>query len=66
MYPPYNFRTIRFLEDFEMKESGMSASSAQCYEIWLRWATRLAQQLDLPSAGHVDRMVELYYEEHYA
>jgi hypothetical protein len=64
-FVPYNFRTIKFLQDFGMQESGMSASSGRCYVKWLRWATRLAQQLNLPTPGHIDRMVEFYYEDHY-
>jgi hypothetical protein len=65
LFPPYNHRTKQFLEDFKLGERGMSASSPKCYVTWLRWATRLGQKLNLPSAGHVDRMVEQYYEDHY-
>jgi len=64
-FVPCNFRTARFLEDFDLRRAGMSASSPQCYAKWLRWATRFAQQLDLPTPGHVDRMIELYYEDNY-
>lgn len=65
-FVPYNFRTVTFLSDFKLKNIGMSASSARCYVTWVRWATRLAQRLDLPTPGHIDRMVESYYEDCYA
>jgi hypothetical protein len=64
-FPPYNFRTAAFLRDFKLIQQGLSASSPLCYERWRRWATRLAQQLKLPTPGHVDRMVERYYEDNY-
>jgi hypothetical protein len=62
-FPPYNHRTIRFLSDFKFQERGMSAASPECYVTWLRWATRFSQGLHLPTVGHVDRMVERYYED---
>lgn len=62
-YPPYNHRTKVFLDDFRMQARGMSASSPRSYATWLRWATRLHQMLSLPTVGHVDRLVERYYEE---
>lgn len=62
-YPPYNHRTKVFLEDFRMQARGMSASSPRSYETWIRWATRLHQLLNLPTVGHVDRLVERYYKE---
>lgn len=65
IYIPFNARTIRFLEDFKMRHRGMSSASPICYAAWLRFATRLAQQYGLPRVGHVDRMVNLYYEENY-
>jgi hypothetical protein len=64
-FAPYNSRTDRFLQDFDLKAPGMSDSSPRCYVTWLRWATRFAQQLSLPSPGHVDRMIEYYYEDVY-
>jgi len=64
-FVPYNFRTIKFLRHYKLLKMGMSASSSICYVKWLRWATRLAQELHV-SPGHVDRMVELYYEDHEA
>jgi HKD family nuclease len=65
-FPPYNFRTATFLKDFNLNQQGLSASSPLCYERWRRWATRLAQQLKLPTPGHIDRMVERYHEDTYA
>lgn len=62
-YPPYNHRTKVFLEDFQMQARGMSAFSPRSYETWIRWATRLHQRLNLPTIGHVDRLIERYYEE---
>lgn len=64
-FPPYNFRTAAFLRDFDLIQKGLSASSPLCYERWRRYATRLAQQLRLPTPGHVDRMVERYYEDYH-
>ena len=64
-FVPYNSRTIAFLSDFKLLGKGMSASSSRCYVRWLRRATDLAQKLRLPTPGHIDRMVELYYEDHY-
>jgi len=65
-FPPFNFRTRRFLNDFNLNAVGMSASSPKCYATWLRWSARLAQKLKLPTPGHVDRMVEWYYENVHA
>lgn len=65
-FPPYNFRTQKFLDDFNLAAFGMSAASPRCYATWLRWSARLAQKLRLPTPGHVDRMIEWYYEEVYA
>jgi hypothetical protein len=62
-YPPYNHRTKVFLDDFRMLAKGMSASSPRTYATWLRWATRLHQVLNLPTVGHVDRLVQRYYDE---
>jgi hypothetical protein len=64
-YPPYNHRTVKFLQDFKMKKRGMSDSSPQTYLTWLRWARRLQQLLNLPTPGHVDRMVRGYYADYY-
>ena len=62
-FVPYNFRTVHFLDNFKLAQKGMSASSGRCYVSWLRWATRFAQRLKLPTPGHLDRIVECYYED---
>jgi hypothetical protein len=62
LYVPFNTRTKRFLKDFHLQRSGMSAASIDCYLQWLDWAEDLTQNLALPSVGHVDRIVERYYE----
>jgi len=62
LYVPYNARTERFLKDFKLQRSGMGAASIGCYRRWLDWADDFAQSLALPSVGHVDRLVEEYYE----
>jgi hypothetical protein len=56
---------LGFLEDFKIRERGMSASSPKTYATWLRWAIRFHQRLGLPTAGHVDRLVNQYFEEQY-
>lgn len=61
-YPPFNAKTRRFLKDFKMTSPGMSASSPACYSTWLGFADLLRARLQLPSVGHVDRMVSRYYE----
>lgn len=65
LFPPYNHRTKKFLDDFDLGKRGMSASSPKCYVTWHRWAIRLGQKLNLPTAGHVEWMVEQYYEDNY-
>ena len=62
---PYNFRTSKFLLDFGLNRKGMSASSPNSYGKWLRWATRVAQKLNLASPGYIDRIVDRYYKDHY-
>ena len=61
-YPPFNAKTKRFLKDFNMASSGMSSSSPACYSTWLGFADLLKTELQLPSSGHIDRMVLLYYD----
>jgi hypothetical protein len=60
-YPPFNAKTKRFLKDFRMASTGMSASSPACYSTWLGFADLLRIRLHLPSVGHVDRIVSRYY-----
>jgi len=63
-YPPFNAKTKRFLGDFKMESSGMSASSPACYSTWLEFADLLRARLNLPTTGHIDRLVTRYYD-HY-
>jgi hypothetical protein len=60
-YPPFNGKTKRFLKDFKMESPGMSASSPACYSTWLGFTDLLRTRLQLSSAGHIDRIVSLYY-----
>jgi PLD-like domain len=61
-YPPFNAKTKRFLKDFNMASHGMSASSPDCYATWLGFADLLRARLQLPTVGHVDRLVSRYYD----
>jgi PLD-like domain len=61
-YPPFNAKTKRFLKDFKMASPGMSASSPACYSTWLGFADLMRVRLQLPTVGHVDRIVSCYYE----
>jgi hypothetical protein len=61
-YPPFNWKTERFLEDSKMNSPGMSASSPSCYAMWLGFAELLRAKLHLPTVGHVDRVVTKYYD----
>jgi hypothetical protein len=62
-YPPFNRRTKRFLEDFRLKKWGISNASAEAYQRWLDQAEELSQELDLPSPGHLDRVVWQYTKD---
>lgn len=62
LYPPFNQPTKEFLEHFQLSRKGVSAASPASYVRWLRYARDLAQHLELPTTGHVDRMVWRWYE----
>lgn len=62
-YPPYNYRTKEFLKHFKLAKAGVSAASPEAYVKWLGYARQLAQHLNLPKTGHVDRMVIEWYEQ---
>jgi hypothetical protein len=62
-YPPFNAKTERFLKDFKMASLGMSASSPACYSTWLGFADLLRVRLQLPTVGHIDRVVSRYYDK---
>jgi hypothetical protein len=61
-YPPFNVKTQHFLKYLKMESHGMSASSPACYSTWLECAEVLRTRLQLPSVGHVDRVVTRYYD----
>lgn len=62
LYPPFNQPTKEFLEHFKLSRKGISAASPASYVRWLRYARDLAQHLELPTTGHVDRMVWRWYD----
>jgi hypothetical protein len=62
-YPPFNRRTKRFLRDFGLSRRGVSNASPEAYKRWLDQAEELSQELDLPSPGHVDRLVWQYTKD---
>jgi hypothetical protein len=62
-YPPFNRRTKRFLRDFGLSKWGVSNASPEAYKRWLDQAEELSQELDLPSPGHVDRLVWQYTKD---
>ncbi len=61
-YPPFNWRTRQFLKDFGLAKRGASSASPSAYARWLEQAGELAEEFELPSRGHVDRMVWEYSE----
>jgi hypothetical protein len=63
-YPPFAIKTEQFLVDFNMASRGMSASSPACYATWLMFADVLRTRLNLPTVGHIDRLVTLYYDRY--
>lgn len=55
--PPFNGRTQEFLQDFGLEHHvPMTLSPAQ-YGKWIAFAQELSARLQLPSTGHVDRLV---------
>jgi hypothetical protein len=62
-YPPFNRRTKRFLRDFGLSKRAVSNASPEAYKRWLDQAEELSQELDLPSPGHVDRLVWQYTKD---
>lgn len=60
LYPPLNWRTRRFLKSFRLLRRGASVASPAAYARWLEVVDDLVQELDLPTRGHVDRMVWRY------
>ena len=62
-YPPFNRRTQRFLRDFGFGEFIPKTLSPVQYGKWIAFAQELSARLDLPSSGHVDRLVWEYTRE---
>ena len=56
-YPPYDRRTSRFLQDFEIEHHIPMALGPVQYGKWIAFAEDLSARLNLPSTGHVDRLV---------
>lgn len=59
-YPPFNRRTRRFLKDFEFDGLVPKHLSPAQYGKWITFCQELSARLDLPSAGHIDRLVWEY------
>ena len=62
-YPPFNRRTKRFLKDFEFEEFVPKTLSPTQYAKWIAFAQELSERLQLPSAGHIDRIVWEYTQD---
>ena len=59
-YPPFNRRTKRFLKDFDFDELVPQKLSPAQYGKWIAFCQELSARLDLPSSGHIDRLVWEY------
>ena len=62
-YPPFNRRTKRFLKDFEFENIVPRTLSPSQYAKWIAFAQELSARLNLPSSGHIDRIVWEYTRE---
>jgi hypothetical protein len=67
-YPPFNARTRKFLQDMKLGNNVPRTLTPTGYDRWCDLARQMAARLDLPSAGHVDRLVwghteSMAYEE---
>ena len=56
-YPAFNRRTKMFLKDFEFAGLLPTTLNPTQYGRWLSFAQELSGRLQLPSAGHIDRLV---------
>jgi len=63
-YAPFNHKTDTFLRDFGLSQRGISSNSAATFDRWQKHAELISQRLSLPSPGHLDRLVNDYYEHH--
>ena len=59
-YPPFNRPTKRFLKDFDFDQIVPKTLSPRQYGNWIAFAQDLSARLDLPSSGHIDRLVREY------
>lgn len=59
-YPPFNRRTKRFLKDFDFDKFVPKHLSPAQYGKWIAFCQELSARLDLPSSGHMDRLVWEY------
>lgn len=59
-YPPFNRRTKRFLKDFDFDELVPKHLSPAQYGKWIAFCQELSARLELPSSGHMDRLVWEY------
>ena len=59
-YPPFNRRTQLFLKDFGFEGYIPKALSPTQFGKWIAFAQELSARLQLPSTGHVDRLVWSY------
>jgi hypothetical protein len=60
LYVPFDQKTEIFLRDFKLRGRGISDGNGTCYSRWLSHATRIQPWLELPTLGHVDRVVTAY------
>ena len=61
-YPPFNRRTQLFLKDFGFDEYIPKTLNPTQFGKWTAFAQELSARLQLPSTGHVDRLVWKYTE----
>ncbi len=62
-YPPFNSRTRIFLEGFKLDELAPKSLTPRQYGKWIAFCQELSARLNLPSSGHIDRLVDTYYSE---
>lgn len=60
LYPPFDRRTRFFLEEFELDQFVPRSLTPAGYSRWCAFAGELSARLQLPTPGHVDRMVWAY------
>jgi hypothetical protein len=60
LYPPFNTRTKRFAQAFGFQKFLPRSLTPRGYARWIQFAQVLSARLQLPTAGHVDRLVWEY------